>query len=180
MSTILLPFDGSASARHGVQHVIDASRKDPDLQVHVLNVQSPLPGHVANHVGRQACTDFHREQAVPVLAGASRSLDAAGVRHTVHWEVGDRAASSERLAPASTGTACSRWKSVHAWRPTWFATWPGRGDWTFSTWTCRSGSFRDASMTCCTPCRALADPSNGKRMVDMVRAPSATSPWGEI
>lgn len=105
MSTILLPFDGSASARHGVQHVIEASRKDADLQVHVLNVQSPLPGHVASHVGHQACTDFHRDTAVSVLAGASRSLDAAGVRHTVHWEVGDRAAC---IAEAARRFRCDR------------------------------------------------------------------------
>jgi len=105
MSTILLPFDGSTSARHGVQHVIDASRKDPDLQVHVLNVQSPLPGHVASHIGHQACADFHREQALPLLAGASRSLDAAGVRHTVHWEVGNSAA---RIAEAARRFRCDR------------------------------------------------------------------------
>ena len=105
MSTILLPFDGSASARHGVQHVIEASRKDADLQVHVLNVQSPLPGHVASHVGHQACEDFHRDTAVSVLAGASRSLDAAGVRHTVHWEVGDRAAC---IAEAAWRFRCDR------------------------------------------------------------------------
>lgn len=105
MSTILLPFDGSASARHGVQHVIEASRTDADLQVRVLNVQSPLPGHVASHVGHQACEDFHRDTAVSVLAGASRSLDAAGVRHTVHWEVGDRAAC---IAEAARRFRCDR------------------------------------------------------------------------
>jgi nucleotide-binding universal stress UspA family protein len=105
MPTLLLPFDGSASARHGMTHVIGASRKDRDLHVHVLHVQSPLPGHVARHVGHAACADFHREQAASILAGAGRSLDAAGVRHALHWEVGDRASC---IAEAGRRLRCDR------------------------------------------------------------------------
>lgn len=91
MTTLLLPFDGSAGARSGLRHVAAAHRRDPGLVVHVLNVQPPLSRNVAHHVGRATCRAFHEEQAATVLAAAQQALDTAGVRCSLHWEVGDRA-----------------------------------------------------------------------------------------
>lgn len=91
MSTLLLPFDGSAGSLRGAQHVIHTARNEPDLHVHVLNVQPPFSRNVARHIGRRTRAECHREQAEAVLADVRRTLAAAGVRHTVHWEVGDRA-----------------------------------------------------------------------------------------
>jgi len=105
MTTLLLPFDGSASARHGVRHVVAVHRTVPDLRVHVLNVQAPFSRNVARHVGRRTRAECHREQAEAVLADARRMLDAAGVRHVLHWEVGDRAAS---IVSAARRLRCDR------------------------------------------------------------------------
>lgn len=105
MSTLLLPFDGSASSRHGLRHVLDTLRDEPDPTVHVLNVQSPFPRHVGRHVGSRTCTAFHREQAVVLLAMARQPLEAAGVRCHVHWDVGDRA---QCIVDAARRLRCNR------------------------------------------------------------------------
>lgn len=90
MSTLLLPCDGSPSALTAVKHVIDEIRHGCAHHVHLLNVQPPFNAHIARHVDREARMDFHRERAEAALAAARALLDAAGVEHEVHVEVGDK------------------------------------------------------------------------------------------
>lgn len=94
MKNILLPFDDSASANRAVQYLIDLSKQQPGmgLHVHVLNVQ---PSH--RLYGRNAlAADVQRqieaaalENANEIASKAVAALTAAGVACTSHVEVGD-------------------------------------------------------------------------------------------
>lgn len=91
MTTLLLPCDGTPHALLAVRHVVEAFRRGDVLMVHLLNVQPPFSANVARHVNRELRFDFHRERADLALALARQLLEAGGVPHHVHTEVGDKA-----------------------------------------------------------------------------------------
>lgn len=101
MEKVLVPVDGSRNSRHAVRHIIHEFAKNPKLEVHLLNVQTPLSKHVAQFVSRNNREAFHREQAEKALRPMRRMLDAASVLHSTHIEVGRKAevivASAHRL-----------------------------------------------------------------------------------
>lgn len=105
MIRLLVPCDGSANALLAVRRVADEFVENPQLEVHLLNVQAPLSRHVAGHVGRALCDEFHLEQAEAALAPARRLLAAAGVPHEVHVEVGDKV---DCIARAAQRLHCDR------------------------------------------------------------------------
>ncbi|WP_265183978.1 universal stress protein [Pseudomonas aeruginosa] len=45
MRNVLLPFDGSASARRAIQYLLDLAGEYPSIQVHVINVQTTSKLH---------------------------------------------------------------------------------------------------------------------------------------
>ncbi len=90
MTTILLPCDGSPDALLAVLHAADAFRRGDVTKVHLLNVQPPFSANVARHASQDLRADFHRERADEALGEARQLLEAAGVPHHVHTEVGDK------------------------------------------------------------------------------------------
>lgn len=103
MKKVLLPIDGSACALRGVALVIGkrARYTDPDdLEVHLVNVQAPFSHDVSRFSSPEQVLDFHREQSENLLRDAREMLDAAGVRHTCHCEVGKVAETITGLADA--------------------------------------------------------------------------------
>ncbi len=92
MQTILVPLDGSSSSRHSVNHVVREFKKNPSLEVHILNVQSPFSKNVSRHSSPRSRSDFHLEQSGKALASARQALDSAGIDYSVHTDVGDKAA----------------------------------------------------------------------------------------
>lgn len=105
MAKLLLPCDGTSNALVAVRHAVDAFRRGEVRMVHVLNVQPPFSAYVARHVSRQLRADFHRECADDALAEARRLLEAGGVPHHVHTDVGDRA---RCIADAARRLQCDR------------------------------------------------------------------------
>jgi len=47
MSRVLVPSDGSANAQYGVRYVVNEFMKNPQLKIHVLNVQPPFSKDVS-------------------------------------------------------------------------------------------------------------------------------------
>jgi nucleotide-binding universal stress UspA family protein len=96
MLKVLLPIDGSENSLRVVRYalMLSAELKEP-LDIHVLNVQHPLPGTIKG-VSEQARL-FHNEEGRAALAGAQKVLDAAGVKHTDHIVVGEVGAVVARL-----------------------------------------------------------------------------------
>ena len=87
---VLLATDGSRCARQAVGYVIrhakDFGRKP---EIHLLNVQPPLPARVAGALGRSIVERYHRDEAVKALAPARRALDARGIRYRQVCLIGD-------------------------------------------------------------------------------------------
>ncbi len=90
MHKVLVPVDGSENALRVVRHVLmlAAEVKSP-LDIHLLNVQHPLPGTIKG-VAEQA-RKFHQEEGEAALAGARKILDDAKVKYTYHVSVGEAA-----------------------------------------------------------------------------------------
>jgi nucleotide-binding universal stress UspA family protein len=90
MTDILVPVSSAAEAARAAERAIARYATAPG-RVHLLNVQRPLPKHVARFFPRQELRAFHQEAGLHVLAPAIRALDAAGVPHDDHVVVGHAA-----------------------------------------------------------------------------------------
>lgn len=90
MKKILVPIDGSEHSTRVVRHVLTlaAELKTP-LDIHLLNVQHPLPGTIRG-VAEQA-RQYHQEQGEAALAGARKLLDDAKMKYSYHVSVGEAA-----------------------------------------------------------------------------------------
>ncbi|MFA5677949.1 MAG: universal stress protein [Pseudomonas sp.] len=91
MHNVLVPFDGSASAKRAVQYLVDFAKVYPHIQVHVLNVQRE-PNLYGNYVPASMLDDLRKgaiTHAKEVNTEASQMLEAASISHEVHEVVGD-------------------------------------------------------------------------------------------
>jgi nucleotide-binding universal stress UspA family protein len=89
---ILIPVDGSDRSLAAVRYVARTlAPANPDLDVHLLNVQHPLPSAATRFVDSAVVRDFHGEEGAKALAGARRLLDEAGVRYVSDTIVGEPA-----------------------------------------------------------------------------------------
>ncbi|WP_188635792.1 universal stress protein [Halopseudomonas pertucinogena] len=91
MQNVLVPFDGSASAKRAIEYLVEFSRVFPNIQVHVLNVQRE-PNLYGNYVPATMLNDLRNgaiNHAKKLNADAARMLDAAGISYELHEVVGD-------------------------------------------------------------------------------------------
>ena len=89
---ILIPVDGSDRSLAAVRYVTDTlARANPDLDIHLLNVQPPLPSAAARFIDSAVLRDFHLEEGAKDLAAARQLLDDAGVRYVSNSLVGEPA-----------------------------------------------------------------------------------------
>ena len=67
-------------------------KKNPALDIHLLNVQPPFSRYVSRFLDQTARNDVHREQSKLALEPVRRALDQSGIPYTVHTDVvGDKA-----------------------------------------------------------------------------------------
>ena len=85
---LLVPVDGSAGSDRAVDHAVMLAGWGLVDQIHLVNVQYPLPGAVTTFVGNKAVSGYHHDEGVKSLASARAKLDAANVPHQVHIAVG--------------------------------------------------------------------------------------------
>jgi len=88
---LLVPVDGSLGAEHAVDYAIMLAGWGLVDQIHLINVQYPLPGAVTTFVGSKAVSGYHHDEGMTALAGARAKLDEAKVPHQVHIAVGQPA-----------------------------------------------------------------------------------------
>lgn len=105
MLRVLVPSDGSANSLRGIRYVVNACRKNPDIEIHVLNVQPPFSNYVARLTSRSSRRAFHQEQSEAALSPARQVLNRAGVPYTIHTQIGDRA---DCIADAARRLQCDR------------------------------------------------------------------------
>jgi nucleotide-binding universal stress UspA family protein len=87
MNEIVVPICDAADAPWAATQAIARYRQEP-VRIHLLNVQRPLPKHVAQFFNRNDLRAFHEEAGMRVLEPARRLLDEAGVPHEDHVLVG--------------------------------------------------------------------------------------------
>lgn len=84
---ILVPIDGSETSLRAVHHIARTFSRDA-AEVHLINVQPPLPSAVSDFVGAAERAAFHEEQGQGSLADARRVLAEAGMAHHAHVAIG--------------------------------------------------------------------------------------------
>ena len=91
MQNVLVPFDGSESAKRAVHYLVEAAQAYPNLLVHLLNVQREANLY-GNYVPATMLEDLRQgaiKHAAAVNAEAVQMLQAASVRYETHEAVGD-------------------------------------------------------------------------------------------
>jgi nucleotide-binding universal stress UspA family protein len=97
MNDIVVPIPDDRAAAAAADQAVAQYRRDPAL-VHLVNVQRPLPVHIAQFFPRGELTGYYRDAGMSALAPAMRALDAAGIPHREHVLVGKPAEAIVRFA----------------------------------------------------------------------------------
>ncbi len=89
---IVLPVDGSEFTKKALAFLVTHENLcGPDVELVVLNVQTPLPPRVKTMVGAAAVKDYHQEEASKVLKPIERFLDKHKLNYRSSWTVGSAA-----------------------------------------------------------------------------------------
>jgi YjbE family integral membrane protein len=91
MHRILVPVVGTSSDDYAIRLVVNTFLADSALEVHLLNVRTPLSRHVAQFLGRETRDEFHREEAEKALQRSRALLEQHRIPYSVHVRKGDRA-----------------------------------------------------------------------------------------
>jgi nucleotide-binding universal stress UspA family protein len=94
MEKVLVAVDGSEHAVHAVEYVIArrAARAQPaELEIHLLNVQLPLPSLAALAAGAERVRQHHHDEGIAALQNSRGVLDARKVPYVYHIGVGEPA-----------------------------------------------------------------------------------------
>jgi nucleotide-binding universal stress UspA family protein len=78
---ILLPVDGSQPSLRAVHHALKLVADKPNTELHVLNVQVPLPAAAADFLNAKDVRTFHLDEGKSALREANAILEAAHVRY---------------------------------------------------------------------------------------------------
>lgn len=90
MNDVVVPICEAADAAWAAAQAIAMYRAEP-VRIHLINVQRPLPKHVAQFFNRNDLREFHHEAGMRLLEPAMRLLDEAGVPHEDHVLIGHQA-----------------------------------------------------------------------------------------
>jgi nucleotide-binding universal stress UspA family protein len=91
MHTVLVPIGVSRNTPFAIRRVINEYMSNPDMEIHLLNVQAPLSQHIAQFLRQRTRDDFHRERAEIALGSARELLERHNIPYQVHVRTGDRA-----------------------------------------------------------------------------------------
>lgn len=90
MNDVIVPICEVADVAWAASQAIALYRRQP-ARIHLINVQRPLPKHVAQFFSRDDLREFHVESGMRLLERAIRMLDDAGVPHEDHVLIGHQA-----------------------------------------------------------------------------------------
>jgi nucleotide-binding universal stress UspA family protein len=80
MYRILVPVDGSEAALKALGHAIRLARLSGEqAQIHLLNVQTAMPGTVGTFVGAETVARYHQEESEAALVKARQMLEREGL-----------------------------------------------------------------------------------------------------
>jgi nucleotide-binding universal stress UspA family protein len=105
MNSVLVPISDLPNSHHAVHRVVAEFRRNPEMQIHLLNVRRPLSKRVSQLVRRSLRHDYHMERAKLALEPARKILDHNRIPYQVHVLVGDAA---ELIAEEAKRLRCDR------------------------------------------------------------------------
>lgn len=91
MKKVLVPFDGSESARRALLYLVEMAKQLPDLEVHLLNVQGHpiMYGDYIAGPMLESLVNAAREHGRKINAKGLELLQGHGVAATAHEELGE-------------------------------------------------------------------------------------------
>jgi YjbE family integral membrane protein len=96
---LLVAVDGSEASQRAVATALARAKRAPErFELHLLNVQKPLPRDVASHSSAADRSDYHHDEGLKALQPARALLDAEAVNYWVHIDVGNPAEVVDRYA----------------------------------------------------------------------------------
>lgn len=98
MRTILIPFDGSASAMHAVGYGARLAQDIPALQLALLHVFQQEPPGLDDMLQPHQFERLHADDMTGILRPAIEVLDGAGVDYRCHCRAGSPASEISRCA----------------------------------------------------------------------------------
>jgi nucleotide-binding universal stress UspA family protein len=88
---LLVPVDGSDHSLRAVERAIEMHKAGQVKEVHLLNVQLPIPTAVTTFVGKKATSGFHYDEGMKAVRQSNAKLERAKVPHQIHIGVGQPA-----------------------------------------------------------------------------------------
>lgn len=99
MIKILVPVDGSPFSDRSLDYLIELSKTQGPLDIHLLSVQIPIDsGHARQFATEQEIDAYHRDEGMQVLKPYMQRLDADGIAYSYHVLVGHVAPTIGRFA----------------------------------------------------------------------------------
>ena len=98
MLKVLVPVDGSNNSLHAVRHVLSEFRRNPAIDIHLLNVQPRFSGNVRRWIDRETINEAHAEASEQALQPIRQVLDEVCVPYSVHFAVGGKAGTIAEFA----------------------------------------------------------------------------------
>lgn len=89
MRKILIPIDASECAKRAAEHAASVAEDNPELQLHLLNVQEPLEPRVHANLSAFEIKNLQASDSQRVLLPAMQLLDQAGVPYRTEWRSGE-------------------------------------------------------------------------------------------
>jgi hypothetical protein len=102
MRKILFPVASESAAAPVAQRAIALYRRAP-AEIHLINVQHPLPRHVSQFFPGSEVRAFLHDAGMAALAPAIRALDEAAIPHCDHVVIGHAA---KEIVRFSESEAC--------------------------------------------------------------------------
>ena len=92
MLKVLVPVDGSRNSEYALRHVVNEFMKTPEMEIHLINVQPRLSGHIGRFLSRKTQESYHQDEAEKRLGLARKVMDSYAVPYSTHIRTGDKAA----------------------------------------------------------------------------------------
>ena len=91
MHRVLVPVDGSPNDDYAIRQVTSEFLQDSALEIHLLNVRTPLSRHVAQFLRREVREDFYREEGEKALQRSCEMLERRRIPYCTHLRKGEKA-----------------------------------------------------------------------------------------
>lgn len=88
MKKILLPFDGSESAKRALNHVLSIAKESPQTEIHLLHVVDPSRLGTDESFWQGGTKEKLLADGERVLEPAKQALNQAGISHQVQVSLG--------------------------------------------------------------------------------------------